>query len=92
MQITLRQFEQINELFNACLRRPDLEQVMAHPNATADYVRTVYFRPEWALFDACVNAIGFEAADEFAGAVECAAYIVSYAEVVDAEALDFVEA
>lgn len=91
MQIALRQFEQIDGLFQSCLRRPDLEQVMTHPYATADYIRTVYFRPEWMLFDACVEAIGLDAANEFPCAVDCAADILTKAllcriEVVDTEA------
>ena len=50
--ITLTQFETIDELFNACLHRPALEAVMRNPLASADYMRSVYFRPEWELLDA----------------------------------------
>lgn len=77
MQITIQQFEQIDGLFNACLRRPDLEQVMAHPQSSAEYAREVYFRPEWKLFDACVDTIGREAADAFPSAIDCAAHLLT---------------
>lgn len=77
MEITLQQFEQIDGLFNACLRRPDLEVVMAHPLASADYVRNVYFRPEWELLDACIDAIGYAAADAFPSTIDCAASILT---------------
>lgn len=91
MQITLTQFEQIDGLFNACLRRPDIEAVMAHPLASRDYVRNVYFRPEWELTDACVDAIGLEAFEVFASATDCAAHLLTdcltgKVEVLDVEA------
>lgn len=73
--ITLEQFEKINDLFNACLRRPDLEKIMAHPQTTD--ARRAYFRPEWELMDACVDAIGFEASQDFASATDCAATILT---------------
>lgn len=89
--ITLQQFEQIDGLFNACLYRPDLERVMAHPLASAEYLREVYHRPEWKLFDACVEVIGLDAAQAFPSAIDCAAAILTdcltgKVEVLDMEA------
>lgn len=89
MQITLNQFETIDSLFQACLERPSLEAVVAHPLASQDYMRTVYFRPEWELLDACIEAIGYNAANAFASTIECAASILTDAltgkmDVVDA--------
>ena len=75
--ITLEQFEQIDGLFNACLHRPELEQIIAHPYATGEYLRRVYFRPEWELMDACVDAIGLTASQDFASAIDCAAHILT---------------
>lgn len=75
--ITLQQFEAIQGLFNACRYRPELEAVMAHPLASADYIRNVYFRPEWQLLDACIDAIGYDAADAFPSTIECAANILT---------------
>jgi hypothetical protein len=73
MIYTLAQFEKIDGLFNACLHRPDIEQVMAHPLASRDYVRNVYFRPEWELEAACVDVMGLEAVQAFPSAVDAAA-------------------
>jgi hypothetical protein len=89
MTITLQQFETIDSLFKACLHRPNLEAVLAHPLASQDYLRTVYFRPEWELFDACVEAIGYMDAHNFPSAIDCAAFILTGAltgkiEVIDA--------
>lgn len=75
--ITLAKFEQIDGLFRACLNRPNIEAVMAHPLASQDYLRTVYFRPEWELLDACIDVLGYEAANDFPSAVECAASILT---------------
>lgn len=77
MQITIAQFEEIDELFNQCLRRSDLEAVMAHPYATADYVRSVYFRPQWKLESACIEAAGYRYVNEFDSVVGCAAQILT---------------
>lgn len=77
--ITLAQFEQIDGLFYACLRRPDIEQVMAHPLASRDYVRNVYFRPEWELEAACVDVMGLEFVQGHASAVDAAAEILTRA-------------
>lgn len=88
MQITLRQFEQIDGLFQACLNRPALEAVMAHPLASQDYLRTVYFRPEWELLDACIEAIGYDASNAFASTIDCAASIVTAGLLGTIEVLD----
>lgn len=88
MQITLSQFEAIDTLFNACRYRPDLEAVMAHPLASRDYITNVYFRPEWKLDDACVEAIGLEAAHAFPSAIDCAASILTDAMLGKIEVLD----
>ncbi len=77
MQITLHQFETIDGLFRACLDRPALEAVIAHPLASGDYVRNVYFRPEWKLLDACIDAIGYDAASAFPNTIDCAASILT---------------
>lgn len=90
MQITLHQFETIDALFNACRYRPELEAVMAHPLASRDYVTSVYFTPEWKLLDACIDAIGYDAANAFPSTIDCAASILTDAllgklDVVDAQ-------
>jgi len=88
MTITLQQFEQIDGLFQACLNRPALEAVMAHPLASQDYLRAVYCRPEWELLDACIEAIGYEAANAFASTIECAATILTDALTGKVEVID----
>lgn len=88
MSLTLTQHEQINDLFYACLRRPDLDAVMSHPLASADYLRTVYYGPEWKLLDACVEAIGYEAANAFSSAIDCAASILTDCHLGKVEVLD----
>jgi len=89
MTYTLAQFERIDGLFNACLRRPDLEQVMEHPLASQDYIRAVYFRPEWQLTDALIELLGIDCVNEFASAIDCAADFLtrclSSATLVEAE-------
>jgi len=87
-QITLAQFERIDGLFNDCLRRPQIEDVMAHPYATRDYLRTVFFAPEWKLFDACVDAIGYPAASAYTSATECAAELLTACLIGKVETLD----
>lgn len=91
MQITLQQFEQIDNLFQACLNRPTLDVVMANPLASQDYLRTVYFRPEWELLDACIDAIGYKAANAFASTIECAASILTDALLGKVEVIDVME-
>lgn len=77
MQITLAQFEQINELFNACRHRIPLERLIQSPHSSRAHITEVYFRPEWKLLDACVEAMGLDYADGFAGAIDCAAAILT---------------
>jgi len=91
VQITLQQFETIDSLFRACLNRPAIEAVVAHPLASQDYLRTVYFRPEWELLDACIEAIGYEAANTFASAIDCAASILTDALTGKVEVIDVME-
>lgn len=91
MQITLQQFEQIDNLFQACLNRPTLDAVMANPLASQNYLRTVYFRPEWELLDTCIEAIGYEAANAFASTVECAASILTDALLGKVKVIDVME-
>lgn len=71
MTYTLAQFEQIDGLLNAVLRRPALESI-EHRDA-----REVYFRPEWKLHDALVDALGLDHVDRFASAEECAVEFVT---------------
>lgn len=90
MSITLHQFQTIDGLFNACRYRPSLESVMAHPLASRDYIRNVYFLPEWKLLDACIEAIGYDAANAFPSTIDCAAAILTDAmlgklDVIDAQ-------
>lgn len=85
--ITLQQFETIDGLFNAFLRRPDLDDDLMQLGG--DYVREVYFLPEWKLFDACIDAIGYDAANAFPSTIDCAANIltdcyIGMCDVVDA--------
>ena len=77
MRITLSQFEQIDGLFRACLARPNLDQVMAHPLATRAYITEAFFRPEWLLEDACAEAMGFDYVKTFPSAVDAAAAILT---------------
>lgn len=79
MEISLTQFEEIDSLFKACLARPTIEAVMTHSLASADYMRTVYFRPEWKLLDACVEATSLSYVDEFGSTIDCAAHILTAA-------------
>lgn len=91
MNITLHQFETIDGLFRACLNRPALEAVMAHPLVSQDYLRTVYFRPEWELLDACIEAIGYDATNAFPSTIDCAASILTDALTGKVEVLDMLE-
>lgn len=77
MQITLAQFEKIDGLFRTCLARPNIEQIVAHPLASREYLRATYFRPEWELLDLCIEAIGYDAAMSFGSATHCAASLLT---------------
>jgi len=92
MQITLCQFEQINELFNACRHRIPLERLIQSPLSTRDYITEVYFRPEWKLLDACVDAMGLNYADGFASAIDCAAAILTGCMLCTIDIVDEMEA
>ena len=74
---TLAQFEKIDELVSACLRRPAIEDVMSHPLASREYANEVYFRPEWRLFDACAEVMGLAVVQHFPSATEAAADFVT---------------
>lgn len=91
MQITLSQFEQIDGLFRSCLARPALESVIGHPLASRDYIRDTYFRPEWKLTDALVEALGLDAVQGALSVVDCAAELLTgcllcTVDVIDEEA------
>lgn len=92
MKITLRQFEQINELFNECLHRIPLERLIQSQLASRDHITEVYFRPEWKLLDACVEAVGLDYADGFASAIDCAAAILTGCMLCAVEIIDELEA
>lgn len=82
MAITLSQFETVEGLFSQLTRMGDFEGC-ADPRG--------YIRISNRLFDACVDAIGFAAADAFVSAEECAANIltdcwIGKVDVVDLEA------
>jgi len=73
--ITLHQFETIDGLFRHCLHaRPSLEQCLKYDRATAT---RMYFTPEWKLLDACIEAIGYDAANAFPSTIDCAASILT---------------
>lgn len=82
MAISLRQFEKIDSLMSALLHMGEFE-VCADPRG--------YIRTSNMLFDACVDALGYDFANDFASALDCAAHVVSAGllgtiEVVDEEA------
>ena len=84
MQIALSQFEKIDSLLTKALAFPAFEQM------SFDECRE-YIRNENILFDECVVATGYEYANSFATATECAAQIVANGllgiiDVVDVEA------
>lgn len=70
MQITLHQFETIDTLMSQQLRAGAFE-TCADPRG--------YIRTSNRLLDACIDALGFEFADRFASAEDCAAAIVTTA-------------
>lgn len=82
MHITLHQFEQIDGLMASLLRMGEFE-TCADPRG--------YIRTSNILFDALVDALGFAFVDDYASALECAAFVVTQGllgqiEVLDAEA------
>ena len=68
MSITLAQFEKIDGLQSQLLRMGDFM-------TCADPVG--YISLSNRLYDACIDAIGFDAANKFASAEECAAGLVT---------------
>ncbi len=68
--LPLRTFEQIDGLYSRLLYMGDFE-TCADPRG--------YIALSNRLFDACVEAIGFTAANEFASAEECAATLITRA-------------
>lgn len=74
MAYTLAQFERIDGLLNAVLRRPALEDVIPLGREVAT---ERYFRPEWMLEDALVEVLGLERVHSFAGVEECGADFVT---------------
>lgn len=85
--ITLHQFETIDGLMQAVLRRPALEALVP---LGRDETVARYYRPEWELFDALVDAFGLDYVNDHASALDCAAFVVAQAllcqiEVVDGE-------
>lgn len=68
--ITLQQFEAIDGLLSSLLRMGQFE-ACADPRA--------YIRTSNALFDAVVDAMGYDWANSFPSAEECAAAVVTMA-------------
>ncbi|MCB4863205.1 MULTISPECIES: hypothetical protein [Sphingobium] len=68
MQITLAQFETIDGLLSSLHRMGDFE-TCADPRG--------YIQTSNRLLDACIDAVGYDAACEFPSAEECAAVIVA---------------
>ena len=83
MQVTLPQFEMIDSLMAQLLRMGEFE-TCADPRA--------YIRTSNRLFDACVDAVGYDYANDFASALECAADLVARALLGTIAVLDDVEA
>lgn len=69
MTITLHQFEQIDGLRSSILRMGDIDALIAAENGAA--VRD-FIRASNRLLDACIDAIGYEAASAFVSAEACA--------------------
>lgn len=82
MAITLHQFEQIDGQMSALLHMGEFE-TCSDPRG--------YVRGENRLYDLLIDAFGKDYADDFASALECAAFVVTQAllgqlVVLDAEA------
>jgi len=71
--ITLQQFEQIDGLLNAVRAFGDIDALVLN-GATAEV--SAYIHTSNRLFDACIDAIGYDAADAFPCAEDCAADII----------------
>jgi len=70
MTITLQQFEQIDSLLSIQLRAGEFMNC-ADPRG--------YIKTSNRLLDACIDAVGYDYANDFASAEECAAFIVTKA-------------
>jgi hypothetical protein len=86
--ITLSQFETIDGLFQACLNRPELETCMKHGR---EATQRMWFRPEWMLLDALVDALDLDYVNSFGSTIDCAAQVLTDAllgrcDVLDVEA------
>lgn len=79
MQITLEQFEQIDDLLSSLLRMGPFE-TCADPRG--------YIATSNRLLDACIDATSLAFVDDFADALECAANIVSLCLLCQIEVLD----
>lgn len=79
MQITLRQFEQIDSLMSQLLRMGEF-MTCADPRG--------YIRTSNILLDALIDALGLPFVDDFADALECAAAVVTAALLGTCEVLD----
>ncbi len=79
MQITLHQFEQIDGLMASLLRMGEFE-TCADPR---EYIRT-----DNRLFDALVDALGYAYVNDYASALDCAAFVVTQALLCQIEVLD----
>ena len=77
--ITLTAFETIEGLFGQITRMGAFE-TCADPRG--------YIRTSTRLFDVCVDAIGYAAADAFASSVECAANLLTDCYIGKIEVLD----
>lgn len=79
MQITLAHFESIDALMGELLRAGEFE-ACADPRG--------YIRISNRLFDACIDAVGYNEVSSYADALECAADIVARALVGIIEVVD----
>ncbi len=79
MALTLSQFETIDGLMASLLRMGEFE-TCADPRG--------YIRTSNMLFDACVDAFGLAYCDDFASALDCAAFIVTQCLLCQIEVLD----
>lgn len=85
MQITLHQFERIDSLMQAVLRRPELDTLIAQGR---EATVAQFFRPEWELLDALVEVFGLDFVNDHASALDCAAFVVTQALLRQIEVAD----
>lgn len=79
MQITLHQFEQIDGLMASLLHMGEFE-TCADPRG--------YIRASNILFDKLVDVFGLVYVDDFASALDCAAFVVTQCLLCQIEVLD----